>query len=97
MLGIAWVAGRTTLFGRASAYVETIGYTATFLFHMIPAVTETTTRLPLGHPLLASAEAPELQTAAGVLFLLFLIGAAWQVWRLRGQRTAQDRSSSVSG
>jgi uncharacterized membrane protein len=97
VLGIAWVAGRTTLFGRASAYVETIGYTATFLFHMIPAVTETTTRLPLGHPLLASAEAPELQTAAGVLFLLFLAGAAWQVWRLRGQRTPQDRSSSVLG
>jgi hypothetical protein len=30
--------------------VETISYTATILFHMIPAVTETTTRLPLGAP-----------------------------------------------
>ena len=95
VLGIAWIAGRTTLFGRASAYVETISYTATFLFHMIPAVTETTTRLPLGAPLLPSAEAPELQTAAGVLFLLFLAGAAWQVWRLRGQGTAPDRPSSA--
>ena len=83
VLGIATVAGRTTLFGRASAYVETISYTATFLFHMIPAVTETTTRLPLGAPLLPNADAPELKTAAGVLFALFVVGAAWQVWRLR--------------
>ncbi len=32
----------------ASRYVETVGYSATFLFHLIPAITETTTRLPLG-------------------------------------------------
>jgi len=50
---------------------------------MIPAVTETTTRLPLGAPLLPNADAPELKTAAGVLFALFVVGAAWQVWRLR--------------
>jgi hypothetical protein len=97
VLAIAWVAGRTSLFGGASPYVETICYTATFLFHMIPAVTETTTRLPLGAPLLPNAEAPELKTAAGVLFLLFLAGAAWQVWRLRAQRTAPDHPSSVLG
>jgi len=97
VLGIAWVAGRTSLFGRASAYVETISYTATFLFHMIPAVTETTTRLPLGAPLLPNADAPELKTAAGVLFVLFLAGAAWQVGRLRGKGTAPDRASSVLG
>jgi len=83
VLGIAAVAGRTTLFGRASAYVETISYTATFLFHMIPAVTETTTRLPLGAPLLPNADAPELKTAAGILFALFVTGAAWQVGRMR--------------
>jgi len=83
VLGIAAIAGRTTLFGRASAYVETISYTATFLFHMIPGVTETTTRLPLGAPLLPNADAPELKTAAGILFALFVAGAAWQVRRLR--------------
>ena len=87
VLALAAVAGRTALFGRASAYVETISYTVTFLFHMIPAVTETSTRLPLGAPLLASADAPELQKAAGVLLLLFLLGAAWQVRRLRAGPT----------
>jgi hypothetical protein len=85
VLGIAWIAGKTSLFGRASRYVETVLYTMTFLFHMIPAVTETTTRLPLGAPLLPSAEAPQLQTASAVLFVLFLLGAAYQVWRMRGE------------
>jgi hypothetical protein len=60
-----------------------VSYSATFLFHMIPGVTETTTRLPLGAPLLPNADAPALQAAAGVLGVLFLIGAALQVRRLR--------------
>ncbi len=88
VLGIAVLAGKTSLFGRASAYVETISYTATFLFHMIPGVTETSTRLPLGAPLLPNADAPELKTASGVLLVLFVIGAAYQVWRLRAGRPA---------
>jgi uncharacterized membrane protein len=87
VLALAAVAGYTKVFGRASPYVETVSYSATFLFHMIPAITEFTTRLPLGHPLLASPAAPELQAAAGVLLLLFLIGAALQVRRLRAAKT----------
>ncbi len=83
VLGVAALAGRTTLFGRASAYVETISYTATFLFHMIPTITEGSTRLPYGAPLLPNADAPELKTATGVLVLLFLIGVAWQVKQMR--------------
>jgi uncharacterized membrane protein len=86
VLGVAALAGRTTVFGRASAYVETISYTLTFLFHMIPTITEGSTRLPYGHPLLPNADAPELQTATGALFVLFLIGVAWQVKQLRAAR-----------
>ncbi len=86
VLGIAWLAGSTNVFGRLSAYVQTVSYSATFLFHMIPAITETTTRLPLGAPLLPNADAPQLQVASGVLFLLFLIGATLQVRALRAER-----------
>src|SRR5471030_2104740 len=59
VLALAGVAGFTRIFGRASPYVETVSYSATFLFHMVPAITEATTRLPLGHPLLANPGAPE--------------------------------------
>ncbi|GGC62904.1 hypothetical protein [Undibacterium terreum] len=82
VLGIAWLGGKGK-FGKASRYVETISYSLTFLFHMIPAITETSTRLPLGAPLLPNAEAPQLQTATGVLFVLFLIGVTLQVIRMR--------------
>lgn len=83
VLLIALAAGRTALFGRFSRYVEVVGYSATFLFHLIPGITETTTRLPPGAPLLPSADAPALQVTAGVLAVLFLVGAGLQVLRLR--------------
>ena len=63
--------------------VETVSYSATFFFHFIPGITETSTRFPRGAPLVANADAPELQVATGVLFVVFLIGAALQVRRLR--------------
>jgi len=80
---LALTAGRTALFGRFSRHVEVVGYSATFLFHLIPGITETTTRLPFGAPLFANADAPALQTIAGVLAVLFLIGAGLQLSRLR--------------
>jgi uncharacterized membrane protein len=85
-LAVAAIAEQTTLFGRLSRYVAVISYSATFLFHLIPAITETSTRLPFGHPLLASADDPSLKTATTVLLVLFLIGAALQVRRLRVSR-----------
>jgi hypothetical protein len=68
-----------------SVKAVTVLYSLTFLFHMIPAVTETSTRLPLGAPLLASAEAPELKAVTGVLLLLFLAGVTLQLRRLKAQ------------
>jgi uncharacterized membrane protein len=82
VLGIAALAGNTRIFGRGSRYVETIAYSMTFFFHMIPGVVETTTRLPLGAPLLSSPDAPELQVATDVLFVAFVIGAALQARRI---------------
>lgn len=85
VLGVAYVAGYTKLYGRWSPYIETVSYSMTFLFHLIPGITETTTRLPLGAPLLPNAEAPALQAASAVLFVAFLIGATLQVRRLRAR------------
>lgn len=85
------MAGHSRLFGRASRYVEAVSYSATFFFHFIPGITETSTRFPRGAPLVASADAPALQVATGVLFVVFLIGATLQVRRLR----AASRTSSA--
>src|SRR5450432_2819184 len=89
VLALAAVAGYSNLFGRLSPYVETVSYSATFLFHMIPAITETTTRLQLGAALLPNADAPALQAASEVLLVLFLIGAALQVRALRALRAGE--------
>ena len=97
VLGVAWAAGSTALFGRASPYVETVSYSATFLFHMIPGITETTTRLPLGAPLLPNADAPALQAATGALFIVFLIGATLQVRTLRAKHAGDGRPDLRSG
>ncbi len=91
LLGVAALARGTSLFGRASRYVETLSYSATFLFHMIPAVTETSTRLPPGDPLVANADAPALKATYLVLLVLFAIGATVQWRALRNEAVATRR------
>ncbi len=77
-LVVAGAAGAGKL-GKASRYVETVSYSATFFFHLVPGVTETATRLPPAAPLAASPDAPGLQVALGAIFVLFLGGAVMQV------------------
>lgn len=97
VLGIAWLARNKSLFGRASPYVETVGYSLTVFFHMIPAVTETTTRLPLAAPLLPNADAPQLVVATGVMFVVFLIGATLQVRAMLAGRRDTAPPTTIAG
>jgi uncharacterized membrane protein len=83
VLLVAAVAGRTNAFGRASRYVETIAYSTTFFFHLIPGLTETFTRLPVGAPLFSSPEDPALQKTVGACFAVLVVGCLLQVRRLR--------------
>jgi uncharacterized membrane protein len=69
--------------GRLSGYLKTVSYTTTFLFHMVPGVTESLTRLPISQPILSSADAPEFKPLYGVLFAAYFIGLAWQIHWLR--------------
>jgi uncharacterized membrane protein len=88
VLGAAAVAEMYSSFGRASPYVATIGYSLTFFFHFVPAITETATRLPLGAPLESSPDAPTIQNAIGVAFVVFLLIATLQVLQLWKARKA---------
>jgi len=83
VLGIAALARWVSLFGSASRYVETVAYSATLFFHMIPAVAETATRLPPDAPWAASPDAPVVQSISAALFVIFLLGATLQVRNLR--------------
>ena len=97
VLAIAYAAETRSFMGRASRYVAVLGYSLTFFFHMIPAFTETATRIPSGHPLVSSPDAQGLQAAIGAAFVAFLIGAGLQVWRLRAeQRALQARTAQFA-
>jgi len=78
-LATGTIAATTGLFGRFSRYVQAIAYSATLLFHCIPAVTDGLLRLPVGNPVLTSIEDPVLKMCYLGLFVVFLIGLTLQL------------------
>lgn len=68
-----------------SRAVQAIAYSTTIFFHLIPGITGTSTRLPRGAPLAASAEAPELRVVALILLVVLVIGLTLQLRWLRTQ------------
>src|SRR5258708_38526278 len=84
VLGGVYAANKKS-FGKSSPYVEIVGYSMTFFFHIVPGITESATRLPLDAPLASSPEDPRIKMAIGICFVLFVIGALLQVRKMRAQ------------
>jgi uncharacterized membrane protein len=88
---LALVAGTlaaiTPLFGKFSRYVQAICYSATLLFHMIPAVTDFLLRLPVGNPILTSIEDPILKISYLALLVSYLVGLGFQLRWIHKQPT----------
>lgn len=76
---VGTVAATTKLFGKFSRYLQAVSYSATLLFHCIPAVTDGLMRLPVGNPILTSIEDPILRMCYLALLVLFLIGITLQL------------------
>ncbi|BAU54006.1 hypothetical protein [Mucilaginibacter gotjawali] len=68
--------------GKARAYIQLILLSTTVFLSFIPAIVETSTRLPMGHPLAAGPDDPLVQKAQLVLLAIFLIGVIYQVIKL---------------
>lgn len=68
-------------------YVVVLGNSLTLFFHYVPAITETGTRLPLGHPAFTGPNDPLLPALYGAGLLVYLIGAALQARRIRRNLT----------
>jgi uncharacterized membrane protein len=83
VLAFAVLVEKRPLLGAISRPVETVSYTTTFFLHMIPAINETTTRLPPSAPLAAGPNDPLILVLVGVALALYIVGAAVQVVRLR--------------
>lgn len=95
VLGVAFAAERSEVFGRLSRYVATVGYSLALFFHFIPGTVETLTRLPAGAPFLSNPDDPKAQPIIGVFFLVFLIGVTLQVLRMRRARAQLGTTRAI--
>lgn len=86
VLVIAYLAERRPGRVGLSRYVAVLGYSLTLFFHLIPGLTETGTRVPIGSPAFTGPEDPTLKALVGAGFLLYLVGAAVQAMRIRRSR-----------
>lgn len=84
------VAEKTSLFGGLSRYFQAGLYSATFLFNMIPAITETLLRLPPGSPTVTSLQDPLLQGFHLAFFISYIIGLGLQIKWLRNATIEQE-------
>lgn len=83
-LAVGTVAATLKPFGRMSRYVQAVSYSATLLFHCVPAITDGLLRLPVGDPVLTSIDDPVLKICYLCLLVLFLVGVSLQMrWLYR--------------
>ncbi|WP_139994032.1 hypothetical protein [Paenibacillus paridis] len=75
--------GRVSIFERSGKYLETIFLSLTAFLLMLPTVTETLTRVPNGHPIVADLNSPILLGAQGILFFILIVGLTAQIIHLR--------------
>ncbi len=78
-LTVGTIATTSNVFGRFARYLRAISYSATLLFHAIPAVTDGLLRLPVGNPVLDSIESPVLKILYAALLLIYLVGVTLQL------------------
>jgi uncharacterized membrane protein len=86
-LAVGTIAATTRIFGKMSRYLQALSYSATLLFHCIPAVTDGLLRLPVGDPVLSSIEDPILKMCYLAVLVLFLLGVSLQLRWIHRQPT----------
>lgn len=88
-MAVGTFAARVHVLGRATAYLQTLAMSFSFFLLLIPGTNETLTRLPALHPLASGPDSPIVKSALAGLFILFLIGAGYQMFKLAGERRSQ--------
>lgn len=80
---IATLAPRVAFLGRAAVYIQVALMSFSFMLLMVPGTNETLSRLPAGHPIGNGPDSPPVQMALAGVFVLFLLGTAYQMAQLR--------------
>ncbi|QWF19937.1 hypothetical protein KME82_25230 [Lysobacter capsici] len=71
---------------RFGKYIETVSLSLSVFLLMIPTVSETLRRLPVGKPLVTDLKDPLLLGVQGALFLALIVGVALQMRALYKRR-----------
>lgn len=88
-LATGMLAEAVQLFGKWSRQIQAVSFSATILFHCLPAVTDSLLRLPVGDPILTSINDPIMKMSHLAVFVLFLVGVAVQLrWISRSPAAA---------
>ena len=87
-----WAAPR-----RWAKYVETIALSVSVFLLMVPTVTETLRRLPVGNPLVTDLQDPLLLGAQGALFLALIVGIPLQLLALRKHNAEPSPAAAKAG
>ena len=75
-------------------YLEALCFSATFLFHMIPAITDAMLRLPVGDPFATTIEDPRILGFYLLFVVLFVVGYALQFRRLRSELAGYGKNAT---
>ncbi len=82
------IAAKTQVFGKLSPYLQATSFTGTFLFHMIPAITDGLMRLPVDAPIVTDIEDPLLRGFYLAFLVTYVVGLGLQILWLRKRSAA---------
>lgn len=77
---------------RFGQYVETASLSLSVFLLMIPTVSESLRRLPVGKPLVTDLKDPLLLGVQGALFLALIVGVPLQIRALRRRKSVQPKA-----
>lgn len=83
LLGVAYLLGRNAARKRGLLLTQVFCMTFTLFLSMIPAVNETLSRLPVGHPLADGPTSPIVQNGIRILLVLLVIGLVLQFFKVK--------------
>lgn len=85
---VGMVASKTSIFGKLAPYLQATAFSGTFLFHMIPAITDGLMRLPADAPVVTDIKDPFLLKFYLAFLVIYVIGLASQMLWLRKRKSA---------
>ncbi|WP_286262128.1 hypothetical protein [Thalassotalea atypica] len=85
---VGTIAAKTQILRGLSPYVQALSYSATLLFHMIPAITDGLMRLPTDAPIVTDIKDPLLKGFYLTFLICYIAIVIWQFISIRKNNSA---------